>query len=255
MQNENATGYWALFVRIFFFYSEKEKHFYLTNEIRGSTLANEITRNECDDFHTQHLSFTLFLGSVDSSVWLQKESKCEQKSVIVRIPHVLYTLRNDMLRYKFFSTRDIIRVLVVQRFPFFFSSFFFFFGPERPQKSELKRTTQYARLAFTSRWDKFYRGTKNFRRRKFKKSVFAMPGCLFPLCIFRPAFLENDRKRYVTSMIILINVTSLRVDLRSIWGETLDIVIIFDIGISLYAYKLYYNLHSYRVVRIYCISE
>lgn len=136
-----------------------------------------------------------------------------------------------MLRYKFFSTRDIIRVLVVQRFPFFSGSFFFFFGPERPQKSELKRTTQYTRLAFTSRWDKFYRGTKNFRRRKFKKSVFATPGCLFPLCIFRPAFLENDRKRYVTSMIILINVTSLRVDLRSIWRENLDIVIIFDIGI------------------------
>lgn len=78
--------------------------------------------------------------------------------------------------------------------PVFFSfSARFFLIPERPQKSELKRTTQYTRLAFIPGRDKFYREARKHEKcptSRFKKGVRGARCIFHARCIYVTMRLE-----------------------------------------------------------------
>jgi len=127
-----------------------------------------------------------------------------------------------VIRYRLFGTRNVIRVFVYAhvyapngshsfllcppplfslflslslslslsllraraRFPSLFRSFFS--GPERPQKSEFKRTTQYIRLAFIPGRDKFYREARKHEKcptSRYKKGVHSVKCICHAICI------------------------------------------------------------------------
>lgn len=180
--------------------SEKGEYFCLTNEIRGPTLANEITRNECDDSLVRATPLMLSFSRSDpddSSARLQKRitgTKISHRPVRryarVHIP------RSDMVRYSVQAFRcaeynPCVRArarthtrtrIYTSNSSHSLSFRSLFSGPERPQKSELKRTTQYTRLAFIPGRDKFYREARKHEKcptSGFKKGICGAR------CIFR----------------------------------------------------------------------
>lgn len=149
----------------------------------------------------------------DSSAWLQKGitgTKISHRPVQCTRAHTAkwhgalfgagFPMRQDIICvHAYAHTRACVHIywfsllfsLSLFFFPFFRS---LFSDPERPQKSELKRTTQYTRLAFIPRRDKFYREARKHEKcptSRFKKGIRGAKCIFHARCIYVTMRLER----------------------------------------------------------------
>jgi len=150
-------------------------------------------------------------GAVTKKDHGNKNQSSPRRHARVHIP------RSDMVRgysvqaFRYTGYNPCARTHICTSNSSFFLSFslsflvIFFSGPERPQKSELKRTTQYTRLAFISGRDKFYRGAWKHEKcstSRFKKGVCGARCICHVRCIRMTMRLDQShQKRYDTDNI------------------------------------------------------